>query len=61
MVVLKEIDELKEMFNEFEKIHIKKTKSKGWFERQKLYDNYLQIDTEKIIMCVQNAIYKAKQ
>ena len=53
LVVCKEIDELREIFQYFEQTQDKKTKIKGWLpDRQKLYEKYLKIETGNIIFCV---------
>ena len=54
--------ELKEMFEEFEKIQSEKTNKKYCLpDTERLYDTYLKIQTDKIITVVENAIKHAKQ
>ena len=54
--------ELKEIFEEFEKIQSEKTKKKYCLpDTERLYDTYLKIWTDKIITVVENAIKHAKQ
>ena len=62
LVVCKEMGELKEMFEEFEKIQSEKTNKKYCLpDTERLYDTYLKIQTDKIITVVVNAIKHAKQ
>jgi signal transduction histidine kinase len=61
LVLSKEMSELKEMCEEFEKIQSEKTSNKyGLPDRKQLYDTYLKIQSDKIITVVENAIKGAK-
>jgi uncharacterized protein with HEPN domain len=62
LVVCREMEELKEMFQQFEEAQRNKASNQEWFaDRKNLYDLYLKVDADKIVICIQDAIKKAKE
>jgi hypothetical protein len=60
LVVHKEMDELRTMFVEFEKAQSRKIHSYVFTDKSLLFDSYLKVDADKIVMSVQNEINRAK-
>ena len=60
LVVSKEMGELQEMSEEFEKIQSEKTNTKYYLpDRERLYNNLLKIQSDEIIAVAETAIKAA--
>ena len=60
LVVSKEMGELKEMCEEFEQLQSEKTNAKYFLpDRERLYNNLLKIQSDKIIAVAETAIKAA--
>ena len=62
LVVSKEMGELQEMSEEFEKIQSEKTNTKYYLpDRERLFATYFKTHSERIIAVVESAIKHAKE